>query len=337
MGGFPGLISLLCLVALSSLNVGDTVPSLEGTQWIKGNAPDFKNQVTIVEFWRTSCGNCKAQIPHMTALKQKYGDRLSVVSLCRDSVEKLEEFISANSDQMGFTVGKITKEIGDPFMSGVTGVPYAFLVNRDGLIVWKGHPAGIDDILAKTIEGGIDIEQLKRIDELETALNDVLLTNEPDIIAPVNRNLLAADQSNELGLEIGMRLAIYNEDPGMVREMFDSIQLTGLGGRKANIFAEMLVTESDLKYRYPEAAFRFSVYALKQDPDNNNYMDVFARVLYCLGDVDNAVIWEKKAVALEPENSFYQNNLDYYLSLKAIRGKSDYIAKTRLSESNTAE
>lgn len=337
MGGISGLISLLCMLTFSSLNVGDTVPSLEGTQWLKGEAPDFKNQVTIVEFWRTTCGSCRAQIPHLTSLRQKYGDRLSVITVSRDSLEKLEEFISENDDQMDFTVGKITKEIGDPFMSGVTGVPYAFLINRDGLIVWTGHPSKIDDILAKTIDNNIDLEHLKKVDRLEASLNEALDTNEPDIIAPANRRLLAADPSNELGLDIGMRLAIYNEEPGNVKEMFDNIQLTGLSGRKANIFAKMLVTESDLEYRYPEAAFKFSVYALKQDPDNNSYMDVFARVLYCLVDIDNAILWEKKAIALNPNNDSYRQNLDYYMSIKAIRGKSDYNADAHSKESKTTE
>lgn len=335
MGGISGLISLLCMLTFSSLNIGDTVPSLEGTQWLKGEAPDFKNQVTIVEVWRTTCGNCKAQIPHLTSLQQQYGERLSVITVSRDSIEKLEEFINENGDQMDFTVGKITREIGDPFMSGVTGVPYAFLVNRDGFIVWKGHPSKIDDILAKTIDNNIDLKHLKKVDRLETSLNEALETNDPDIIAPANRSLLAIDPGNELGLDIGMRLAIYNEEPGNIKEMFDNIQLTELSGHKANIYAKILVIESDLEYRYPEAAFKFSVYALKQDPDNNSYMDVFARVLYCLGDIDNAILWEKKAVALNPDNDSYQQNLDYYMSIKAIRGKSDYNAIAQLKESKT--
>jgi len=337
MGGIFETISLLCLVALSSLNIGDPAPSLEGTQWLKGKAPDFKKQVTIVEFWRTTCGNCKAQIPHLTSLQRMYGDRLSVITVSRDSVEKLEEYIKANGDQMDFTVGSITKEIGNPYMSDVPGVPYAFLIDRDGRIVWKGHPSEIDDILAKTIKGNIDIEQLKKIDRLEVSLNEALETNEPDAIAPINSNLLAVDPSNELGLEIGIRLAIYNEQPGMIKEIFDNVQVTGLSGSKANTFAKMLVTQSELEYRYPEAAFRFSVHALKQDPDNDGYMDVFARVIYCLGDLDNAIMWEKKAVSLDPENISYKRNLDYYLSLKAIRAKNEYKVNTQLRESKRVE
>ena len=324
MGGISSLISLLCIAAVSALNIGDAPPSLDGAKWLKGAAPDFKKQVTIVEIWRQSCGNCKAQIPHLTSLQKKYGDRLLIASISKEPLDTLEEYMRENGDQIGYSVGKVTDELISPYMNGVTGVPYAYLVNRDGLIVWKGHPSGIDEILARTIEGRIDMEQLIKIAQLEASLTGVLDTNDPDMIESINQKLLAADPVNEQGLDIGMKLAKYNKEPATVKEMFDRVQLAGLGGRKANIFAKMLVTESDLEYRYPEAALKFSVYALKQDPGNDSYMDVYARVLYCLGDIEKAILWEKNALAVNPEASSYQTNLDYYLAVKAIRDKSDY-------------
>jgi thiol-disulfide isomerase/thioredoxin len=333
MGGISGLISLLCMVAVSAINIGDVGPSLEGTQWLKGTAPVFKNQVTVVEFWRPSCGNCKAQIPHLTSLQKKYGNRISIVALSKEPLDTIEEFIKTNGDQMGFTIGKITREIGDPYMTGISGVPYAYLFNRDGVVVWKGHPSGIDEILERAVEGNIDINHLKNIAQLEASLEEALKTNDPDTIAPINQRLLAADPANEQALDVGMRIARYNSEPAMVREMFDKVRLTGLGGYKASAFAKMLVTESDLEYRYPETAFRFSVYALEQEPGNDSYMDTYARVLYCLGDIEKAIAWEKKALSMNPKASSYQSNLDYYMNIRAIREKSDYNSLTRLQDS----
>lgn len=333
--GITNLISLLFMVAVSSLNIGDVAPSLEGTQWLKGDAPVFEDQVTIVEVWRTTCSSCKSQIPHLTSLQQKFGDRLSVVSVSRDSLEVLKNFINENGDQMGYTIGKITDEISDSYMSGVPGVPYTFLVNREGLLIWKGHPSRIDDILARTMEGNIDVKQLKEIAQLEESLTEALNTNQPAIIAPVNQKLLAADPTNEEGLDVGMRLAKYNDEPEKVKEMFDNISMTGLSGYKANLFAMMLVSESDLGYRYPEAALKFSIHALKQEPQNYSYIATYARVLYCLGDVDKAILWQKKAVDLNPSEGSYQASLDYYRSVKNIREKSRYEAMTRLQDSKT--
>jgi len=332
MGGISGLISLLCLVSVSSLNIGDTASSLEGTQWLKGSAPVFKNQVTVLEIWRPSCSHCKAQIPHLTSLQKQYGSRISIVAISKEPLDTVEEFVKTNGNQMEFTVGRISKELGEPYMKGVSAIPYAYLINKDGIVVWKGNLSGIDDILARTVEGKIDIEQLKNIANLETSLNDALNTNNPNTIAPIDKKLLLADPANELGLDVGIKIAKYNNEPAKVKEIFDKVELTGLEGFKANALAMMLVSESDLAYCYPEAALKFSAYSLKQEPNNDKYMDVYARVLYSLGDIEKAILWEKKALALNPKESSYQFHLDYYMTVKTIREKSNYNSITRLQD-----
>ncbi len=337
MGGISGLISLLCMVAVSAVNIGDTAPALEGAQWLKGNAPVFKNRITVVEIWRTTCGNCKAQMPHLTALQKKYGDTISIAALSKEPVDVIAEFIKANGDQMGFTVGKISKELSDSYMTGVKGVPYAFLINRDGAVVWKGHPADIDNILARAVDGSIAVEELKKIALLEESLKEAMETNDPDIIAPADQNLLLADPGNEEALEVGIRIALYNDEPAKIKEMFDRVPMEGLSDKKASSFAMMLVSESNLAFRYPEAALKFSLHALKQNPQNDYSMDVYARVLYCLGEIENAILWEKKALALNPDEKDYQSNLDYYMAISSVRGKIDYKSVFQLKDLKAAK
>jgi len=337
MSGISGLISLLCMVAVSSLNIGDAAPSLDGTQWLKGKAPVFKNQVTIVEIWRQSCTNCQAEIPHLTALQKKYGDRLAIAALSKEPVDTLEEFLKTNGDQIGYTVGKVTKELLDPYLSEIAGVPYAFLINKNGILVWKGHPGGIDEILARTIEGNVDVEQLKQINDLEKTLNEAVKKNDLETSLQLDRKLLLLDPSNDRGLEVCIMLAKYNEDPAFIKEMFDRVPQSGLSGAKACYFAAMLISESELSYRYPELALKFTIHALKQDPQNDSYVDLYARLLYCMGDIENAIIWEKKALSLNSSDKTYQRNLDYYLAIKDIRGNSNYSGMMHLQESKAGK
>jgi thiol-disulfide isomerase/thioredoxin len=332
MGGISGLVSLALAAAVSILGVGDPAPSLDNVLWIKGKTPSFGSQITIVEMWRPSCGNCKAQIPHLTSLKKQYGDRLAIAAISKEPIESIAEFMKTNGSQMEFAVGKAPVELSDKYMEGISGVPYAYLVNRDGLIVWKGHPSGIDEILVKIIDGRLDLEQLKNIAQLETSLGTALKTNNPETIIPVNEKLLAADPANEKALEVGMSSAKYKHNPAMVKEMFDRVPVSELGGEKANLFAAMLISEDDLAYRYPDGALRFSFHALTKDPKNDSYMDIYARVLYTLGDVDRAVLWEKRAIAANPASTVYQSNLGYYMAIKTVRGKSDYNNLTQLPQ-----
>jgi thiol-disulfide isomerase/thioredoxin len=332
MGGIYGLISLALTAAVSILGIGDPAPSLDGIQWLKGKAPSLGSQITIVEMWRPSCGNCKAQIPHLTSLKKQYGDRLAIAAISKEPSEAIEEFLKTNGDQIEFAVGKAPVELSDKYMAGVTGVPYAYLINKDGLIIWKGHPSGVDGILAKAIEGRIDIDQLKNIAQLNASLEAALKTNNPETIMPINEKLLAADPANEKALEVGMSSAKYRRNPALVKELFDRVPVSDLGGETANLFAAMLISENDLAYRYPEGALRFSFHALTREPKNDSYMDIYARVLYTLGDVDRAILWEKRAIAANPAAAAYQSNLSYYMTIKAVRAKGDYNSFTQLPD-----
>ncbi len=153
-------IFLLLIAALSPLNIGDAAPSINGNRWSKGEAPVFDNQFTIVELWSPSCGNCKAQIPHLTEIQKKYGDRILIMALTKAPTEVIQDFIRTNGDQIEYVIIKPTEEVWDSYSAGLPGVPYAFLINRDGIIIWKGHPSSIDDFLAKTMEENTNIDQL---------------------------------------------------------------------------------------------------------------------------------------------------------------------------------
>jgi thiol-disulfide isomerase/thioredoxin len=337
MGGISALISMICMIAVSSINIGESAPALEGIQWLKGNAAIFKDHITVVEIWRSSCGHCKAQIPHLTSLQKKYGDRIQIVALSREPVETLEEFIKTNGDQIGYTVGKGPKDLMDAYMIGVQGVPYAYLINRDGLIVWSGKPSEIDVILEKTVEGKVDIEHLKNISLLEASLLSAVNSNDLDTVASIDQKLLLSDPGNEQGLDVGLRLAKYNNEPEKVKEMFDKVQIEGMESAKAISLAMMLITDGDLAYRYPESALKFAIYALKKEPENDDYMDAYARLLYCLGDIEDAIVWEKKALALNTSDSSYQDNLEYYMKIKNIRAKGSYNPFSQSQDQKTAK
>ena len=82
---FVSVLIVYCSPSVSQVNrlkIGDQAPSLSALKWIKG-APIEKlkeGQVYVVEFGATWCKPCIAAIPHMSALNQKYGKDLDLIS-----------------------------------------------------------------------------------------------------------------------------------------------------------------------------------------------------------------------------------------------------------------
>ena len=70
----------------AGLSIGDPNPGLKLAKFVKGEevtAP-LKDDVTVVEFWATWCGPCRAGMPHISELQREYGDTVRFVGVTTD-------------------------------------------------------------------------------------------------------------------------------------------------------------------------------------------------------------------------------------------------------------
>jgi thiol-disulfide isomerase/thioredoxin len=123
--------------------VGDAPPEVVAEDWLNTDAPQslagLKGKVVLVEFWATWCGPCVAGIPHLNELQSKYREEgLQILSFTDQDRETVENFQKKTKAPIEYTVG-----LGSPLFKayGVTGIPHAFIVGRDGKLLWHGHPA----------------------------------------------------------------------------------------------------------------------------------------------------------------------------------------------------
>ena len=153
-----------------TLKVGDPAPKLQDGQWLQGEpVKQFeKGTVYVVEFWATWCGPCRSSIPHLNEIYNKYkGKSLVVIGQdCWESDESLvAPFVKSMGNKMTYRValdnkaGSATGQTANTWMTAAAqdGIPTAFLVNANGVIVWIGHPMSlqekvIDDVLAGTFD-----------------------------------------------------------------------------------------------------------------------------------------------------------------------------------------
>jgi thiol-disulfide isomerase/thioredoxin len=96
----------------------------------------WRGKVVIINFWATWCGPCRAEIPDLVALQQKYRDRLKVIGISQDeaSPDVVKRF--AAEHHVNYPVIMTTPEI-DRLFPGIGALPTSFIVDRESRLVQK--------------------------------------------------------------------------------------------------------------------------------------------------------------------------------------------------------
>jgi thiol-disulfide isomerase/thioredoxin len=103
--------------------------------------------VVVVLFWETWCPHCKREIPKWESTARRYAEQgLTVVGLTRLTRSATRETATrfVEEHHLGFPLGQEDGSFASA--AEVSGIPAA-AVYRDGLLIWRGHPARITDAL----------------------------------------------------------------------------------------------------------------------------------------------------------------------------------------------
>ena len=103
----------------------------------------YRGKIVLVDFWATWCGPCQAELPNVLKLYKAYHDKgFDVVGICLDDKkdkESVETFIEKMKLPWAniFSPEKTDRGWEHPLASyyGITGVPRAILVDREGTVV----------------------------------------------------------------------------------------------------------------------------------------------------------------------------------------------------------
>jgi thiol-disulfide isomerase/thioredoxin len=100
------------------------------------SSSDWKGKVVLVNFWASWCGPCRAEIPDLIALQNKYRDKLVIVGISEDDgpVDDVKRFIA--DQKMNYPVVMETPELSKIFR-GVAALPTTFVLDRDGKLEQK--------------------------------------------------------------------------------------------------------------------------------------------------------------------------------------------------------
>ncbi len=316
--------------AAAKLTVGDPAPKLQVAKWVQGDpvkAFDAKH-VYIVEFWATWCGPCRGSIPHLNEVWQKFKDK-GVIVIGQDVWEQdesaVEPFIKKMGDKMTYRVALDDKsQVKDGAMSvnwmkaaGQNGIPTAFIVNRQGKIVWIGHPMSLEEsVLEQIVADKFDVAAFAKEFEKQQ--------QEQEKQRALSRKLRQAMQTKNWDAAEAAVAELEKTMPENFRYQYGPTRLQLLLGRKdydgayklaeslsdahpdsaglQNGLAWTLATTTGIDQRglalAEKIAERANTAAKEKDPE---ILDTLARTRFLTGKTNEAVATEQKAVDIAPD------------------------------------
>jgi thiol-disulfide isomerase/thioredoxin len=165
--------------SLSAAKIGDPAAPLVIKEWVKGSPVDVRDgkHVYVVEFWATWCPPCRASIPHLTEVQKKFKDKgVVVVGVSDEPVAKVKPFVEQMGAKMDYHVAcDDSRKTSAGYMRAYdqNGIPTAFIIGKDGKVLWFGHPmGGLEEKLAEVLAGKYDLKAAIKADEFRAAMGD---------------------------------------------------------------------------------------------------------------------------------------------------------------------
>lgn len=139
-------VLLILLLALSvplasataqNIALGERVPEMKVSAWLRGQKPAATPPLTYVEFFLSSNPACTASLEKLRALTDKFGTKLHIVVVTQEKEDKiapvLTPFLSPHLSVALDSGSKIFTAFG------VEYVPFGVLVDAKNRALWMGN------------------------------------------------------------------------------------------------------------------------------------------------------------------------------------------------------
>lgn len=331
---------LVATMGAAAPPIGEQAPEIKVAKWITTEPPVLPGQagaekhVFLVDFWATWLPKCRATTVHLAKLQEKHEkDGLIVIGISNEDAEPITRFIeevqrlpySVAADDDMATSGAWTEEVLE--------IPYAFVIDRSGVIVWRGDTAADTEAMDRAVEqalaGKIDVPAIKEATEKTEKFNKLMnelrtayaMRNQDKVFKLLDE--MIALKPLELEPYLIKREALRNFDLTEKVSAWEDQMIDALKD-SAEAMRQLASVElgKDISERSPAVMVRAVGRAneLGKGEDAEALL-LMGRVQCELGMLDEAIATQTKAVKLATMRTkeYYEKVLEYYRAAKKLR------------------
>ena len=132
---------------------GKKMPAFTVAKWVSPQ-PNPESRLLAMDFWATWCPPCRAAIPHMNELNDKFGKDVLFVGIS----DEQEKAYNAGLKKYKLSPASFRYSVAlDPAGTlkkffNVSGIPHLAVTSADGIVRWQGQPTELtEDVLSKLV------------------------------------------------------------------------------------------------------------------------------------------------------------------------------------------
>ena len=111
---------------------------------------EFKGKVVLIDAWATWCGPCRETMPRVQELYNEFKDQgLEVLAVSNETAPVVSRFLKDNTYTYPFYLD-LDGSFGEDYK--VESIPVAFVIDKNGNIVFRGHPGDHQKLRTAIVE-----------------------------------------------------------------------------------------------------------------------------------------------------------------------------------------
>ncbi|RJP36134.1 MAG: TlpA family protein disulfide reductase [Phycisphaerales bacterium] len=292
--------------AVPDAGVGDAAPKLSVEKWVHGAAsdPTAGGRIHVVNFFAAHCQPCEQLSPFLTEIQHRFIEHVVVIGVAAPELRttpstEIEDWVARQGDALDYRVA--WDGDGSAFRTYMTGgthlqrIPYAFVVDAQGKIAWRGMPQPDELVGAVTrlLPDSFDPRRAERIEEARGRVGQY-------------RELARSDTFDAAkAAELGEQIMKGASDSQVIMQIFATVIMS---------IEDDARRDAALGLRTAKASYDFGG---AEDPA---LLMVYARALFETGDAQEAVTIQRRVMTMVK---------DVKLRTEAKKALDEYYQATR--------